>query len=361
MKQRNLIIGILMLVVFLGVGGYLFTNQKSNNSRTSNNTSQKNSITTTTTDGEVATKAQRFAESVSNDLRTSLVLDYSLSNAQKWSNFPPMGYRERVGPTFSQLDETQLGDVKTIIKSASGTKPNEGWDEIEQILNADDYLNAQTGENGFTSGNYHIAFLGTPSNTGKWELYFGGHHLAFANTYKDGKLISATPSFRGVEPFTTFSQNGRENQPMQQEQAAFADMIGSLSSDQQSKAKLSSVLSDIVAGPQKDDQIPITPSGIKVSELSEEQKKLVIAAMNTYVDDIDDANAKTILTKYTNELDDTFIAYSGTPAIDSANDYVRIDGPSVWIEFSMQKGASLPGPHPHSVWRDKILDYGGTI
>ena len=41
-------------------------------------------------------------------------------------------------------------------------------------------------------------------------------------------------------------------------------------------------------------------------------------------------------------------------------DYVRIDGPSVWIEFSMHSGIVLENPHPHAVWRDKATDYGGT-
>ena len=41
-------------------------------------------------------------------------------------------------------------------------------------------------------------------------------------------------------------------------------------------------------------------------------------------------------------------------------DYIRIDGPSVWIEFSMQNGIVLSGAHPHAVWRDKQTDYAGT-
>lgn len=48
--------------------------------------------------------------------------------------------------------------------------------------------------------------------------------------------------------------------------------------------------------------------------------------------------------------------------MDSENDYVRIDGPSLWIEFSLQSNKSTgeDGNHPHSVWRDKTFDYGGN-
>ncbi|MBA2621227.1 MAG: DUF3500 domain-containing protein [Acidobacteria bacterium] len=105
------------------------------------------------------------------------------------------------------------------MKEATGTAANEGYDEIEQILNADDSLKANITDTdgGFSSGNFHFALLGTPSNSGIWQLYFGGHYLAVGLTYKDGKIVGTTPSFRGVEPFETFTQNGRENMPMKQE------------------------------------------------------------------------------------------------------------------------------------------------
>ena len=87
---------------------------------------------------------------------------------------------------------------------------------------------------------------------------------------------------------------------------------------------------------------------------------LVVAAIETYVGDIAVADADMIMARYLAELPQTFVAFAGTPTLDAENDYVRIDGPSVWIEISMQPGRSLDGIHPHSVWRDKALDYGGN-
>ena len=82
--------------------------------------------------------------------------------------------------------------------------------------------------------------------------------------------------------------------------------------------------------------------------------------METYVRDINTADADAIMARYTAELPDTFIALSGTPTVNAENDYVRIHGPSVWIEFSLQPGRSIEGIHPHSVWRDRVTDYGGS-
>ncbi|MGL4404296.1 MAG: DUF3500 domain-containing protein, partial [Notoacmeibacter sp.] len=292
-----------------------------------------------------------------------LQVEYSVAEAKKWSNLPAGGYRNRPGITLGELSEEQRGLVKAILTEAMGIAPNEGTDELVQVLNADDYIETVTTDHaGYSSSNFYIAFLGTPAATGTWQLYYGGHHTAVSNTFKDGVLVGATPSFRGIEPFPPFEMNGRENKPLVQERDAFAAMLSSLTVEQQASAKIDGTYSDVLAGPQNDDSIPSTQEGISVAQLTVEQQALVIAAIETYVGDIDPANAAIIMAKYRAELPQTVVGFSGTTAMDSENDYVRIDGPSIWLEFSMQsnKSTGAKGNHPHSVWRDKTWDYGGN-
>jgi len=304
--------------------------------------------------------ANGLTATLSPELRAKMLLPYSFRNASSWSNFPPMGYSGRIGPMLSEFSVPQRGYIKAILRQVSGSQPNNGLDEIEQILNADDYLLAKTKEAGFSSGNFHFAFLGQPATTGVWQIYYGGHHTALTNTYRDGKLVGASPSFRGVEPFVKFSQNGRENAPMVDEDAAFAKMLTSLAPAQATRARLDKTYTDVIVGPQRDDDFPTIREGLKVGDLTPAQKALVLAAIETYVGDIDEADARAIMERYRNEIDNTYIAFAGTVGMTTENDYVRIDGPSVWIEYSMQPGRSVPGVHPHSVWRDRGADYGGT-
>jgi len=294
---------------------------------------------------------------------TSLQQTYSVSAAKKRSNLPQglvQSANKRVGLAFGSMNSTQVQYAKALLKELAGTTTNEGWDELQQLLNADEYLAANGGGSTYGAANYYLAFLGTPATTGTFEIQFGGHHLAFANTYKDGVLVGATPSFRGVEPFATFTWNSTSNQPLQQEQATLSAMLTGLSSSEQATAKLSSTYTDLVAGPQQDGNFPATAMGIKCSALTSAQRTLVLNAIKTYVYDVDDVNAATILAKYTNELDNTYVSFSGTTTMTTRNDYARIDGPSVWIEYSCQNGIVLSGTHPHSVWRDKSKDYGGN-
>lgn len=326
--------------------------------------------------GSVAALARKFCKTLDDDQLAATLLDYSLSNAKRWSNLPqaliagggmggPGGSsggssQARLGISLGDLSTTQLKAFTKLLKAATGTGTGVGYDEITQHLNADDYLADHGGGDSYGRENYYVAILGSPGSSGTWEFQFGGHHLAVANTYVDGSLVGATPSFRGIEPNAAFRLNGVKNRPMKVKEKAFATMLAGLSSSQLAAAELSDVYSDLVLGPGNDWSFPTEFEGLKVSTLSKAQKKLVLAAIAGYVDDIADSDAAKILKRYKAELADTYVAYSGTTALTEKNDYVRIAGPSVWIEFSMQSGIVLSGNHPHSVWRDRTTDYGGT-
>jgi hypothetical protein len=324
--------------------------------------------------GSVAGLAQAFQATLGTDLQAQLLQDYSLANAKLWSNLPQallaggMGGRPgggvstgaRIGLSLADLNATQLAAFNALLAAATGSTSGLGYDEIQQHLNADEYLADNGGGSDYGRAGFYIAFLGTPADSGTWEFQFGGHHLAVANTYVNGALAGATPAFRGIEPNGSFQYNGTTNQPMAAKEAAFAALLGSLSADQLATAELSSVYSDLVLGPGEDWAFPTTREGVPASALSADQKKLTLAAIAGYVNDIADGDAAAILKRYESELDNTYIAYSGTQGLTQQNDYVRIDGPSVWIEFSMQRGIVLSGNHPHSVWRDRTTDYGGT-
>ncbi|MCM0619517.1 DUF3500 domain-containing protein [Nocardioides bruguierae] len=321
----------------------------------------------------VARLARAFLATLDADQKATVLQDYSLTNAENWSNLPqgligggggPGGSTSssggRVGISLGDLSSAQLKKFNTLMKAATGSSAGLGWDEITMHLDADDYLGENGGGDTYGRENFYLAFLGKPRAKGTWELQFGGHHLAVANTYTDGQLVGATPSFRGIEPNGRFTWDGETMKVMRRKERAFTAMLASLTSAQQSTAQLSDVYSDLALGPGNDWQFPTTREGLRVGTLSAAQKKKVLAAIGTYVHDVADADAAVIMKRYRSEINKTYVAWSGTTALTERNDYVRIDGPSVWIEFSMQGGIVLSGNHPHSVWRDRVTDYGGT-
>jgi hypothetical protein len=172
-----------------------------------------------------------------------------------------------------------------------------------------------------------------------WELQYGGHHFAVANTYNGGTLTGVTPSFRGVEPVTAVTQNGKTYQPLEQERQAFATILAGLGTSEQTTAKLSTSFSDVLLGPGKDAQFPTAKQGLRVGNLSAAQKALVLNAIKLYVNDLDPVTAAPVLAKYTAELDNTYVAYVGSGTLSTQGEYVRLDGPTIWIEYSAQSSA----------------------
>ncbi|SOD92851.1 DUF3500 domain-containing protein [Spirosoma fluviale] len=311
---------------------------------------------------QVVCLAEAFKATLTATQLATVQLTYTKTNAVRWSNLPEGLYRNRVGISWGSLSATQLTAARALIAAVlAQSVNNEGFDEMEGNLVADDYLATNGGGSEYGRGNYYMAFLGTPSTTGLWELQFGGHHYTLANTYNGGKTTGVTPSFRAVEPMAAVTANNRTYQPVEQERQAFATLLAALSTSEQATAKLTTTFTDILLGPGKDAQFPATKSGLKVGNLDATKKALVLNTIKLYVNDLDSETAAAVLAKYTADLDNTYLAYSGTGTMSTQNDYVRLDGPGVWIEYSSQGGIIIRNtPHPHSVWRDHTSDYGGN-
>ncbi|MFF3371395.1 DUF3500 domain-containing protein [Streptomyces sp. NPDC002680] len=360
----------------------------------------------------VVSAANAFLNTLDADQQASVLLDLTEENATAWSNLP-CGGTCRPGIELGTLTDTQLAAAMKVVKLATGTGKGSGYDQITQIIKADGVLAAAEstssagpapsdaasstasadpsatavpsststatdaptgappsggtgggggGAFGYGTGLYYLAFLGTPSADGTWQLHFGGHHLAVNLTYKKGKVAGASPFFLGVEPTSWTADDGTTYTPLANQREGLLALTGSLSTEQLAAAKLSATYNDVLLGPGEDGQFPETKEGLKVSELSPKQQKLVLKAIYPWVSNVDDATAKQLMKTYERELNETYVAYSGGTGLDTHGDYVRIDGPGVWIEFVCQTGVVYRDKiHYHTVYRDHTRDYGSEF
>ncbi|MEL1239954.1 DUF3500 domain-containing protein [Flavobacterium flavipallidum] len=316
---------------------------------------------------KVVCLANSFLATLSTSQQSSVILTLNLTNAKRWSNLP-CALSCRNGLLFSSLSSTQLAAAKALAQAAFGTTTGEGYDEFNQVMSADNYLGLTS--SGYSSGNYVIAFLGTPSTTGKWMLQFGGHHYAQNITYDGGAVTSITPLHEAVEPKGSFTYNSTTySGPLESEHIAMQEMLGSFTSTELASAKISSTFSDCLMVPgSTTNTFPSIKQGIKVSNLSTTAQAKVLAAISKWVNDVEATAAASMLAIYENELANSYVCYAsntsataGTASsfLTANTDYVRIDGPSVWIEFACQNGVVLSGIHYHTVMRDHTRDYIG--
>lgn len=323
-------------------------------------------VNSTATVSDVVTAANAFLATLSTAQQATLLQPLNATTVTKWSNLP-VNSTNRIGLRLDALTTAQQAAALAVVQAATGTG-NEGFNEVQQIRAADDNLAANGGGTAYGSGVYLIAFLGTPSTTGTWMLQFGGHHLATNVTFNNGNFTGSTPKFEATEPltFTTANSNvfptGTVVTPLGTEASAMLAMLNGLTTTQKSTALLSQSFNDIVLGPGQDGNFPATRVGLQCSQLTTAQQALVMAAMAPWVQDAEDATATSLLNYYQTQLANTYIAYAGTGNLTNQGDYVRIDGPNVWIEFSCQGGIVYRNQiHYHTIWRDRARDYGGNF
>ncbi len=306
--------------------------------------------------------ANAYYATLTSTQQASTLLSYTLANAEVWSNLPGPS---RNGVDFGAMTTAQQTAGLALIQAVLST---DGYTRFANIRTADDYLNANGGGAAYGSGNYYIAFLGSPSTTTSWQLQIGGHHYALNVTY-NGTYSSATPFFIGVEP-KSFTVSGTTITALEKQRAAAYAPSQTLTSN--TSAVLSGTFDDVLMGvngttghdtnyPQT---YPTSGRGALYSALSTTQQALVKTYIEAWVDDQNSTISVPLLALYESDtaLASTYVGYTGTGALTTQGDYIRIDGPRVWIEFVVQNGVVFPSQvHYHSIWRDKTADYGGDF
>jgi hypothetical protein len=324
-------------------------------------------VTTTTTSATstaVYNAATSFYNSLSSSQQSTVQLAWSVDAARRWSNLPA-AMVSRNGLKWGNLSTAQQTAANAMIKAALG---DTGSSLQSGMQAADDYLAANGGGSSYGNGNYYVAFIGTPTSTGFWILQITGHHLTW-NIALNGSYKSPTPLFLGVEPKGSFTVNGTSYDPMLAQRTAFANLGAALLG--YSAAKLSGTYSDILFGANGSGSIDgscprayssVTTHGIAYSALSSADQALVQAAIRSYVNTQTTEYANDLLGTYlgSDALAQTYVAYSGSGTVTANGNYFRIEGPRLWIEFSVQRGVIFNSDiHYHTIWRDKFGDYGG--
>ncbi|MFE2311746.1 DUF3500 domain-containing protein [Streptomyces sp. NPDC059441] len=327
---------------------------------------------------QVVAAADAFLATLSDEQKDTALYDFDdAAKKTGWSNFPtPVVARN--GLKLGDLTDEQQAAALKVMEAALSKK---GYEELVEIRKADDYLASlpprtptpptgtptatPTGGGGrppgggganFGSQWYYISFFGKPSRTGEFTVQYGGHHAAYNLTYA-GKNVSISPTLTAVEPMQ-FDWEDMFYAPLEDKRTATIGAIQSLTADELTAAEIDGSFDDLYLGPGHDGPFPAQPEGVLVSSLTKKQRAKVTAMLRAWVDDLDEKAAGRLLTKYVSQYDKTYIGWSGGTTLDNNQTYVRLDGPSAWVEFSNQPGASTDGVHQHTIFRDETADYG---
>ncbi len=310
------------------------------------------------------TQAQAFLKTLSPLQQAVVVRGYGKVPAIRWSNLP-IALAPRVGVRLGDLTATQSAASDALLRTALSQC---GQKLLADIRAADGVLMPRdTGGIGWNPANYYVAMIGAPSADKPWILKVDGHHIAYSITFNAAR-VSATPLFDGVEP-VRFASGGLDYEPLGVQANAMRALATAVAGADQ--ARLAGEFRDVTRGATTDGDtnFPITypvgavGRGVPYAQLTPAKKGLVRDAMRAWVDLSNAAVSAPLMADYLEAaaLADTFVGFAGNPDLATPGSYVRIDGPRVWIEFVVQPARVPKEVHYHTIWRDKVADYGGEF
>lgn len=328
---------------------------------------ESDASTTAETITNTTAAVEAFLATLSDEQVESVAYDYDdKTKTTSWSNFP-VTFVERAGLNVADLTEEQQVAALQVMETLLS---DEAYETVASIIAGDQYLLENSNTTESSLGQYYIAIFGDASDTSAYEVQFGGHHLGI-NATLDGSAdaITFAPTHLGVQPADYTTADGSEVQPFDGIYTDAFAFFDSLTADQQ--ATLTS--GDVTMCAPGDTCEFTTGSGLLGSDLTDEQRELLLDLIANWSGMADEETAATTRAEIEATLDDTVIAWSGETVYDmSTGDGINfsISGPNVYVAFQAQDGsagADVDGVstsgwgHVHTIYRDPTNDYANSV
>jgi hypothetical protein len=283
---------------------------------------------------------------------------FSFDNEERYNyHFVPI---ERKGISFNEMNEYQK---KAAFKLLETCLSPETFDKTKEIMQLEEVLKVlemrKSDDHTRDSGNYHITIFGIPSDQTIWGWRFEGHHISFNFSFLKQTLTAGTPGFIGANPGVVLSGPKKGKQVLKHETELGFELLRSLDVNQLRKTILDSNAIQEIISFDKRKLILKNPEGIRYSELSNEQKQLMLQLIGLYVHRYTKLFAEDMLKEIqANGLENLWFAWAGDRQLMTGGKgtYYRIQGPTVLIEYDNTQNHAN---HVHSVIRDLQHDFGG--
>lgn len=328
---------------------------------------ESDSSTTADTITNTTEAITAFLDTLSDEQREAVTYDYDdETKTTSWSNFPTT-FVDRAGLDVADLTEEQQVAALQVMEALLS---DDAYETVSNIIASDQYLADNSSSDVATLGQYYIAFFGDASDTSAYEVQFGGHHLGI-NATLDGTAdaITFAPTHLGVQPADWTTEDGTEVQAFDGIYTDAFAFYDSLTAEQQETLTSGEVT---MCAPGDTCEFT-TGSGLMGSDLTDEQRELLLDLIANWSGMADEESAATTRAEIEATLDDTVIAWSGETTYDmTQGDGINfsISGPNVYVGFQAQDGsagADIDGVvtsgwgHVHTIYRDPSNDYANSV
>lgn len=289
-----------------------------------------------------------------------------------WSNLP-LSMAPRAGVAIKEMTHEQRRAFHAMIAAAFSSQ---GYLKTTTIFWHEDVLHSIVADflasmpdddprksqglqfiENYDSELFFVSVFGDPSSR-NWGWTVTGHHYAANFTVADGK-IAFMPLFLGANPQVIPSGKYAGWRILQHEADRAFALLDTLDESQMRTAVVAEeVDAEVFAGPGKQPEGD-APVGIKASELTLLQRRLLRGVIDEYLADASDEAALRQREAIAQDgMDALHFAWWG-PTDDPAARYMfRVHGPSILIDYVRERSADGGYNHVHSIARDPSNDYG---
>ncbi|MDA1016669.1 MAG: DUF3500 domain-containing protein [Planctomycetota bacterium] len=302
----------------------------------------------------MATAAKAFLTTLSDAQREKASFEFGDKERTNWHFIP----RERKGLPLKELEGEPLRTAHRLI--ATGLS-NAGYDQAVDVMSLEEILYLlEGGEREERRAKrdpqkYYISIFGKPGDSGSWGWRVEGHHLSLNFTLVDGKIASSTPEFFGANPGTIQAGPGREIRVLGAEEDLARQILKLCTPALQKKMWIDKKApADLRGGGVAQPVLEGGAVGIKFSEMSNDQKKLLGQLLAEYLKNMpaDIEAARRAQIKQAG-MDDIHVSWWGSSERDEGH-YYRVQGPTFIIEYNNTQNSAN---HVHSIWRDTAGDF----
>jgi hypothetical protein len=210
-------------------------------------------------------------------------------------------------------------------------------------------------------GWYFFTVYGKPANTGAWGWRVDGHHLSISASFQDGKLVSSTPYFMGLNPVTIKTgKNAGQRETITASEDLGRELFLSLDGTQKGQTQLAEHLPEVMGKTMK--LTGTLPRGLEAAKLNSKQLEKLLELVTHYTQRMPAELSKSELAKIVKAgVEKLSFAYSGEAAPGKRHTYV-IQGPTFQIHYmnEMTDPQKNPANHIHSCFRTVADDFGGA-
>jgi hypothetical protein len=318
--------------------------------------------------------AREFLATLDAAQRSKVVLDTEADERRMWFNIHPNVFRH--GVMLEDLAPRQRSAALGLMQATLSAR---GFAQARDIMRLNELVIEITRRpDEYGEWPYFVTLFGVPSADAPWGWQIDGHHLNL-NFFVLGDQLVFTPSFMGSEPCSVAHGPLAGTAVFVPEEGAGLALIRSLDEPQRRRAVLrESILPEALppelrhfidgrmqAGAFRDNAV-IPYAGVRASEMSDAQRRLLLALVRTYVGWARDDHAGVKMSEVEAHLDETYFAWMG--ARDGEGPfYYRAQSPVVLIEFDHHPGIVFDNEQPtrhhiHTIVRTPNGgDYGADL